>query len=206
MPQQGKVSGKWRHTRARIRLSGTWKDIPQGYIKIGDIWKPIYSFFWETENWSSCSASCGGGTQSRGVRCKRSDGQYYEDIVCTRYVGIKPSMSQPCNTHSCITCQYDGPTPDNLDWNLSSYITGNGIERFAGEDAFSTYDIGEEWHWNGKSIWGDAEASNNQTTESVNYNGCTYTRGAEVIPWGTYSNPYGGYSFATWYICEECSN
>ena len=60
MPQQVKVSGKWRHTRARIRLSGTWKDIPQGYIKIGDIWKPIYSFFWETENWSSCSASCGG--------------------------------------------------------------------------------------------------------------------------------------------------
>ncbi|PPR09759.1 MAG: hypothetical protein CFH44_00326 [Proteobacteria bacterium] len=45
---------------------------------------------WSTGSWSSCSKTCGSGTQSRSVTCSA--------IECT---GSKPATSQECNTHRC---------------------------------------------------------------------------------------------------------
>jgi hypothetical protein len=49
-----------------------------------------YYGVWKAGSWSSCSKSCGGGTQTRSVTCSA--------IECT---AAKPSTSQSCNTHGC---------------------------------------------------------------------------------------------------------
>jgi hypothetical protein len=41
--------------------------------------------------WSTCSNSCGGGTQSRSVSCQRSDGAYVDNSACG-----SPATSQSC--------------------------------------------------------------------------------------------------------------
>lgn len=107
MPLTVKVAGAWKHTRAGVRISGVWKDVPQVYVNVGGTWKALHSFAWETGNWSACSAECGGGTQTRTARCRRSDGQYYDDAVCGRFAGEKPAMTRPCNTQACAECRYN---------------------------------------------------------------------------------------------------
>ncbi len=51
-------------------------------------------------NWGSCSASCGGGTQTRLVECRSTIGYTVNDWQCT---GTMPANSQSCNTQSCTT-------------------------------------------------------------------------------------------------------
>ncbi|XRB10254.1 thrombospondin [Pseudoscourfieldia marina] len=61
---------------------------------------PSYTYSYATGSWAVCSASCGGGTQTRSVTCKRSDGQAVADTMCS---GTKPSTSLSCNTQACTT-------------------------------------------------------------------------------------------------------
>mmetsp|Transcript_12066 Transcript_12066/g.31918 ORF Transcript_12066/g.31918 Transcript_12066/m.31918 type:complete len:850 (-) Transcript_12066:153-2702(-) len=61
---------------------------------------PPVTYSYTTGSWSSCSASCGGGTQTRSVACKRSDGQSVSDSYCSE---SKPSTSQSCNAQACAT-------------------------------------------------------------------------------------------------------
>ncbi|XRB04552.1 TNFR-Cys domain-containing protein [Pycnococcus provasolii] len=61
---------------------------------------PPVTYSYTTGSWSSCSASCGGGTQTRSVACKRSDGQSVSDSYCSESL---PSTSQSCNTQACAT-------------------------------------------------------------------------------------------------------
>lgn len=64
-----------------------------------------YSYGWsEWSGWSGCSAGCGGGTQSRGRECRRSEtGQPGYSVVDASLCGGATSESQACNTHSCCT-------------------------------------------------------------------------------------------------------
>ena len=57
-----------------------------------------YTYAWMTSAWGACSASCGGGTQSRSVFCQRSDGSTVADSFCE---ATRPSTSQSCNTQVC---------------------------------------------------------------------------------------------------------
>lgn len=82
------------------KQSAGWKTVGQVYIKTADGWKPIWSYSWETGSWTTCSASCGGGTQTRTVKCKRNDDVYVADGLCS---GTKPITSQSCNTQDCYT-------------------------------------------------------------------------------------------------------
>jgi len=55
-------------------------------------------YTWEAGSWGSCSLTCGGGTQTRSVVCRRSDGQTVADSFCG---GGKPATSQACNEQAC---------------------------------------------------------------------------------------------------------
>jgi len=57
-----------------------------------------YVYSWHTGDWSSCSAPCGGGTQTRTVWCEREDGTTVNDSKCG---GSKPDASTACNTQAC---------------------------------------------------------------------------------------------------------
>ena len=62
------------------------------------------SLAWVTGNFGSCSASCGTGTQTRTVTCKRtSDNATLSDSICSAFSG-KPSASASCT--SCSGCSY----------------------------------------------------------------------------------------------------
>lgn len=103
MPLLTKVNNtSWYKTHHWVKTSSsTWVSVPQIYVKTGAGWKPLYTFTWEVGPWGSCSKLCATGTQTRTVRCKRQDGQYVSDSVCTKLVGAKPATSQNCNTHAC---------------------------------------------------------------------------------------------------------
>ena len=58
------------------------------------------TYSWNTGAWGACSKSCGGGTKTRSVTCKSSDGKTVSSTYCS---GGKPSTSQSCNTQACAT-------------------------------------------------------------------------------------------------------
>jgi hypothetical protein len=75
-----------------------------------------YSFSYGT--WGSCSASCGGGSQTRSATCYRSDGTAVANSSCGT-----PTTSQSCNTQSCYTYSwsYGG-------WSACSASCGGGTQ------------------------------------------------------------------------------
>lgn len=91
----------WHGCNHWVRTSDGWHSVPQIYIKVGTTWRKLYNFSWETGSWSGCNKLCGGGTQTRTVKCKREDGSYWPDSICQQQVGAKPATSQSCNTGSC---------------------------------------------------------------------------------------------------------
>ncbi|NXM53236.1 PPN protein, partial [Illadopsis cleaveri] len=79
---------------------------------------------WKTGEWSSCSATCGGGTQTRSVYCVSFDGQssqgVVEDAECMAFAQ-QPRRSQPCNVRQCAAWS-TGP------WSQCSASCGEGVQ------------------------------------------------------------------------------
>ncbi|NXW87392.1 PPN protein, partial [Alopecoenas beccarii] len=79
---------------------------------------------WKTGEWGPCSATCGGGTQTRSVYCVVFDGQSSQGVVddaeCMAFAQ-QPRRSQPCNMRQCATWS-TGP------WSECSASCGEGVQ------------------------------------------------------------------------------
>ncbi|KFP73678.1 Papilin, partial [Acanthisitta chloris] len=79
---------------------------------------------WKTGEWGPCSATCGGGTQTRSVFCMAFDGQSSQGVVdnseCMAFAQ-QPHSSQPCNVRPCATWS-TGP------WSECSASCGEGVQ------------------------------------------------------------------------------
>ncbi|XP_048477213.1 papilin-like, partial [Rhincodon typus] len=56
-------------------------------------------FSWYIGAWSTCSVTCGEGTQSRPVSCMSHSGGKVPDFACSAQ--MKPSSTQPCVRDNC---------------------------------------------------------------------------------------------------------
>ncbi|NXQ34289.1 PPN protein, partial [Alaudala cheleensis] len=79
---------------------------------------------WRTGEWGPCSATCGGGSQTRSVYCVAFDGQSAQGVVddaeCMAFAQ-QPRRSQPCNLRQCATWS-TGP------WSQCSASCGEGVQ------------------------------------------------------------------------------
>lgn len=115
-----RVSGSFRKTKPQVLVYGTWRQVRNVYARVGNSWRPAWSYYWNSGSWGGCSASCGGGTQYRAVRCMRSDGIEMADSFCSTISG-KPSTSQSCNSHPCYTYSWNYGN-----WSNCNASCGNG--------------------------------------------------------------------------------
>ncbi|XP_067094306.1 A disintegrin and metalloproteinase with thrombospondin motifs 16 [Osmerus mordax] len=57
---------------------------------------------WSVGEWSACSRSCGGGEQTRQVRCVQRSSQTLEDVLADTQCGQPPPLRrQSCSAHNC---------------------------------------------------------------------------------------------------------
>ena len=80
-----------------------------------------HTYHWLAGDWGSCSATCGGGTQSRTVSCLDENGNIVAGSLCDP--NTKPATSQSCNTDPCPTYHWLAG-----DWGSCSATCGGGTQ------------------------------------------------------------------------------
>ncbi|XP_053513388.1 A disintegrin and metalloproteinase with thrombospondin motifs 16 isoform X3 [Artibeus jamaicensis] len=78
---------------------------------------------WSVGNWSTCSRTCGGGTQSRVVQCTRRAHYRSEQVLDSLCPQPAPSSRQACHSQSCPPMWSTGP------WAECSRTCGKGWKK-----------------------------------------------------------------------------
>uniref|UniRef100_A0A668AZS1 ADAM metallopeptidase with thrombospondin type 1 motif 18 n=1 Tax=Myripristis murdjan TaxID=586833 RepID=A0A668AZS1_9TELE len=80
--------------------------------------------YWATGDWGPCSRSCGGGQQSRTLRCLRKVTYQREEVVAHSLCPvISPAQLQPCHTQACP------PEWSTGSWSQCSKTCGRGLRK-----------------------------------------------------------------------------
>ncbi|CAJ0956895.1 unnamed protein product [Ranitomeya imitator] len=80
--------------------------------------------FWSAGQWSPCSASCGGGQQTRTIQCLQKKTMQGEELVGHSNCPVStPIQAQQCNTQDCPAEWSTGP------WSQCSRSCGKGIKK-----------------------------------------------------------------------------
>lgn len=81
-------------------------------------------FSWQYQDWTHCTASCGGGTQRSAVVCVEKEAGIVDNIYCTGNTSNPDDKQRVCNDHLCPARWWAGP------WQHCSVTCGNdGIHR-----------------------------------------------------------------------------
>lgn len=78
------------------------------------------TYNWTQTGFGSCSATCGGGTQTQTVACKDNFGNQVADSLCA---GAKPPVAQACNQQACVTYHWQ-----QGGWGICSATCGGGVQ------------------------------------------------------------------------------
>ncbi|XP_045442974.1 ADAMTS-like protein 4 isoform X3 [Pipistrellus kuhlii] len=80
--------------------------------------------YWEAGEWTSCSRSCGPGTQHRQLRCRQEFGGGGSSVPPERCGHLpRPNITQPCQLRLCGHWEVRSP------WSQCSAECGTGIQR-----------------------------------------------------------------------------
>ncbi|XP_029317030.1 A disintegrin and metalloproteinase with thrombospondin motifs 18 [Cottoperca gobio] len=80
--------------------------------------------YWATGDWGACSRSCGGGQQTRTLRCLRKvTYQREEAVVHSLCPVVSPAQLQPCHTQACL------PEWSTGSWSQCSKTCGRGLRK-----------------------------------------------------------------------------
>lgn len=80
--------------------------------------------YWSAGEWGPCSRSCGGGQQTRTLRCLRKVTYQREEAVVQSLCPVmSPAQVQPCNTQACP------PEWSTGSWSQCSKSCGRGVRK-----------------------------------------------------------------------------
>ncbi|XP_056317948.1 A disintegrin and metalloproteinase with thrombospondin motifs 18 [Danio aesculapii] len=80
--------------------------------------------YWTTGKWGVCSRTCGGGQQTRNIRCLRKVTYQREEVAAQSLCPVMaPAQLQPCNTQSCP------PEWSTGSWTQCSKTCGRGLKK-----------------------------------------------------------------------------
>eukprot|EP00753_Platysulcus_tardus_P004439 PLAT12539.46.p1 GENE.PLAT12539.46~~PLAT12539.46.p1 ORF type:complete len:926 (+),score=513.52 PLAT12539.46:1530-4307(+) len=84
---------------------------------------------WKATPWASCSADCGGGSQSRSASCVDADGDAVAAELCK--TADAPELTQQCNTQECppnqLSLVAEGGQPSKEAENLATTDAGASL-------------------------------------------------------------------------------
>eukprot|EP01006_Ploeotia_vitrea_P034698 TRINITY_DN65790_c14_g1_i2.p1 TRINITY_DN65790_c14_g1~~TRINITY_DN65790_c14_g1_i2.p1 ORF type:complete len:1985 (+),score=893.63 TRINITY_DN65790_c14_g1_i2:504-5957(+) len=148
------------------------------------------SYFWDEKEWSTCSKTCGDGTQTRTVQCKGSDGQLHDESNCP---APKPATSRSCNQGACPTYSWSSG-----EWSSCSVACGGGTQTRTVECKSSTGPVVDDSYCSGAG-------TKPATSQSCNTAACE-TYNWEELQWGPCSKTCGDGTRSRVVRCTAQSN
>lgn len=132
-----------------------------------------------TSAWSTCSVSCGGGTQTRSTQCV-FEGANVDDSYCNKYSIPKPISSRTCNTVHCpiIIDAFAYTTPRHVTLNTTKILHTYTNETLTFNKVFFdlvtiTDSCGHSWELNviiGNTYWYKRYYNTNLSVWAENFN------------------------------------